>query len=272
VLAVAAAALAVWLIAGLITSSRGLEERAKLDAGSLPQPLDWVDQLTHKRGTTYLSQQVGTNEGVWLLEFWNPSLKHVYSLDATAPGPGPTLTPDLVSVDGSLSNDPGLPYVLADNGVRLIGNVLYRRGDLMLTQLPSHPWRLKEAVYGRYNDGWIKGNDASYAYFGPERRPGTLEIVVSRGAFCAQTAPPTPVTVRVGPVALNEQRAPIVRKELGRRTFLLKSCQSKPLHFTVVPPVAATVHVDKLVKLSDYGFSDNRTVGATVGFRFIPSR
>lgn len=271
VTAVCVAALGAWCLTGEITSAQGLRARANALVGGLPQPLDWVDRLTGRAGTTYLGQQVGVDEGLWLLEFWNPSIKHVYSLDGTAPGPGPTLTPDLQSPDGTMSNDPELPYVLADNGVDVVGHVLYQFHNLRLTRIPAHPWRLRQTVYGVASDGWI-GHDAAYAYFGPERRPGTLEVDVSRAGFCATTAPNTHVTVTVGPVGLDPQRNPIVARAVATRPFLLKNCKIRRLHFKIAPPVAVHVHVADLIKLSDYGFSDNRTVGATVGFKFKASR
>lgn len=271
VVVAATAALGAWLITGQITGAQGLQQRADALVAGLPQPLDWVDLLTHKAGTTYLGQQVGADEGLWLLEFWNPSIKHVYSLDGTAPGPGPTLTPDLARPDGELSNDPGLPYVLADNGVDVAGKVLYQFHDTRLTQVPRHPWHLRQAVYGRASDGWI-GNDASYAYFGPERKAGNLEVDVSRAGFCAKTAPNTPAVVTVGPVGLDPQRNPEVAHARFTDSFVLHNCQLKRLHFHIAPPVAVHVHVANLIKLSDYGFSDNRTVGATVGFAFTRSR
>jgi hypothetical protein len=50
----------------------------------------------------------------------------------------------------------------------------------------------------------------------------------------------------------------------------LRSCSHIPLELHVTPPVAVTVHVAKLVRLSDYGISDSRTVGAQIGGSFTP--
>jgi hypothetical protein len=78
------------------------------------------------------------------------------------------------------------------------------------------------------------------------------------------------VTVRVGPVALNAQRAATVARATTVRHFLLRSCSHIPLELHVTPPVAVTVHVANLVRLSDYGISDSRTVGAQIGGSFTP--
>ena len=48
---------------------------------------------TGRRIDVYLGQQMSDQNGEWLLEFWNRSLKAVWSLDGTAQGPGPFLTP-----------------------------------------------------------------------------------------------------------------------------------------------------------------------------------
>jgi hypothetical protein len=260
------------MLAGEITSARGSEHQAKQLISHLPRPLDWVDETTARGGTTYLGQQIGTDPGLWLIEFWNPSLKHVYSLDGSAPGPGPTLTPDLAKPTGELTSDPGLPYVLADNGVDLIGKVVEHPAgtDLLLTRT-GHPWRLRQAVYGRSSDGWIQ-SDGSYAYFGPGRSVGKLTIVVSRAAFCAAGAPKPTITVRVGPVALDEQRLPVVHRPQYVRRFVLPNCSSHVLTLSARPPVAVQVHASSLFDPRQYGINDPRQLGAQVGFSFKPGR
>jgi hypothetical protein len=271
VLGIAALAVAVWGLAGEVTSTRGSANGANQLAANLPQPLDWVDQLAHGQGVTYLGQQLGSNIGLQLTEFWNSSIKNVWTLDGTAPGPGPTLTPDLARPDGTLRDDPGLPFVLTDNGVQVIGQVIRRNRSLTLVRA-VHPWRLRETYYGRSSDLWIADHpDATYAYFGPAHR-GVLSIVVSRAGFCAKSAPPTPVTIRIGPVALNSQRAPVVLRPTLVRHVLLHSCQQTVTRLRTTAPVAATVHVAKLVRATDYGIGDSRLLGAQFAGSFAPTR
>ena len=57
--------------------------------------LNWVDRHVHGQPVTYLGQEIKDPNGLWLTEFWNRSLKHVDSLDGSAPGPGPTYAPNL---------------------------------------------------------------------------------------------------------------------------------------------------------------------------------
>ena len=61
------------------------------------------------------------------MEFWNRNVRKVWSLDGTAPGPGPVLTPDLIATDGRLAGDPGYEYAVIDNGARDRGHDGCRR-------------------------------------------------------------------------------------------------------------------------------------------------
>jgi hypothetical protein len=266
-----ALAVGAWGLAGEVTSARGAQAGANQLAAKIPQPFDWVDSYSHGKGVTYLGQQIGADVRLELTEFWNRSIKQIMTLDGTAPGPGLSLTPDLARPDGTLRFDPGRDYVLTDNGVKMVGTIVKQTGSLALVRI-THPWRLQETYYGRSDDGWIADhNDATYAYFGPARR-GVLNIDVSRAGFCARDAPPTPVTVRIGPVALNSQRAPTVARPTNVRHVLLHSCQQKPIRLRVTAPVAATVHVASLVRATDYGLSDSRLLGAQFGGSFTPAR
>ena len=272
VLAIAVLSLAVWMTTGEITSARGSAHQASQFVANLPHPLNWVDIATHGAGTTYLGQGVRDATGVWLIEFWNRSLKHVDSLDASCCAPGPHLTPGVAKHDGTLRGDAGDPYVLADNGVRVIGTVVAKRRNLFLTKLPGHPWRLKDAVSGRDPGGWIQ-SDGGYAYFGPERSVGTLRVDVGRTGFCAPGAPKAHVTVTVGPVGLDAQNNPIVGRVVHRNRFVLPNCTSISHAFRVRPPVAVHVHVTPLVVPAKYGVNgDQRALGAQVAFSFSAKR
>lgn len=285
VLTTATLAVAAWMLAGQITSTRGATVQARQYAAGLPSskvgdPVNWLDLADGGAGVTYLGQkEPNVPLGVWLIEFWNKSLKHVYTIDGSAPGPGPTVTPDLVRADGTLTSDPGLPYVLEDNGVDMLGKVVKRYGDLALVRIVRHPWRLRQAVYNRSDDGWITPfgtskpttADGSYAYFG--RSPhGVLTVTVSRAGFNNQQAPAPHVVVRVGPVALNQQRAPVVRHAAAVRRFVLQNGTSRTLVFHVPAPVAVQVAVSPTFRPTDYGGSDPRELGAQVGYTFTPTR
>ena len=269
-----------WMLAGEITSSRGSAVTSKHYVANLAHPLDWVDQATHQKGTTFIGQSISSGEalGVNLLEFWNRSVKNIWSLDGSAPGPGPTLTPDLSDRYGTLTHDPRLPYVVTTDRVNLIGRVVAREPGLTVRRIEHHPWRLHDAAYGVSDDGWISGSkgipfaDGTYAYFGPETKQGTLTIIVGRTGFCAAEAPGTYVTVRVGPLALNEQKAPYVAHASWVKRFLVQNCKEKTFTVTIAPPLAVQVHASSTVRPIDYGATDPRMLGAQVGFSFSAQR
>ena len=41
------------------------------------------------RPSVYIGQKIADPNGIWSMEFWNRNVRHVWSLDGTAPGPGP---------------------------------------------------------------------------------------------------------------------------------------------------------------------------------------
>jgi len=275
-LIVTAAALAM-MLAGEITASRGAAITSRNYYDNLPQPVDWVDSATTVGNATFLGQDLagGPSLGINLLEFWNRHIAHVYSLDGTAPGPGPTLTPDLVTARGVLSHDPDLPYVVSTDRVVLVGDTIDHRPNLTVRRTP-HPWALHEAAYGVSDDGWITGSgegteaDGTWAYFGPETTPGTLNVDINRSGFCANGAPKAHVRLRVGPLALNEQRAPYIPHATHVERFLLPNCAARHFRYTVTPPVAVEVTASPTVRPTDYNIGDSRDLGANVGFSFTP--
>ena len=276
VLPLVAAATAAWMLTGEITVSQGAAAGSRALLAGFVQPPDIVDRATDRAGTTFMGENLsaGQNVGVWLDEFWNRSLKGVWTLDGSAPGPGGTVTPDLRSRTGRLSNDPGLPFVLETNGVDLIGAKVASWTNNEIVRITSHPWRLRQAYYGRSNDGWISGAngdatsaDGSYAYFGPGTAPGRLTVTVGRPGFC-HDSPGTNAVVRIGPLELNEQRAPTVRRATYVRRFHVADCSVTRIAVTVRPPVAVTVHVSPLQLGTDYDVPDNRLFGVQIGASF----
>jgi hypothetical protein len=275
VLIVSAAGAFAMMVAGEVTSSRGSAITSKTYAHNLPQPLDWVDRAADGRGVTFLGQDISTGDalGVNLMEFWNRDVKHIWSLDGTGPPPGPTLTPDLRSPDGVLSDDPEQPLVLSTDRVQLVGRVVATQPGYTLQRVP-HPWALHEASYGISNDGWIQGTSddpiasGTFAYFGPEKTVGTLHASVGRRGFCATGLPAPHIVVRAGPIELNEQRAPVVRRPSYVRRLVVPNCQVRNLTIRIRPPFAVQVSATPLFHPVDYNIGDSRYLGAQVGFAF----
>jgi hypothetical protein len=277
-------ATAAWMLTAQITSVRGANVQSASYQSHLPPsqhgaPLDWLDLATHGAGVTYLGQKEPSIPlGIWLIEFWNRSLKNVWTLDGS--GPPPTQTPQLLDGTGTLSNDPDLEYVLEDNGVQLKGQVLERFGDLILVRLRSHPWKLLQSVYNLTDDGWITpplnepdstAAEGRYAYFGTG--PGKLTVVVGRTGFCpGPDAPEAHVTVRVGTIALDSQGAPIVKQLTDERRFVLPNCAQRSVTLTTRGPLTVDVKATPTFRLTDYGGSDPRPLGAQVSYLFTPTR
>jgi hypothetical protein len=289
VLGAAVLTVAVWMTAGQITSARGAQHAASSELGGLKaigaEPLDWIDRTTHGQGVVYLGQELapplGDPTGLWQEEFWNRTIQVVDTLDSSAPGPALSLTPGLTAPDGSLTDDPGLPYALADGGVNFQAHKVAQHGSLVLYRLPSHPWRLQHSVLGLTGDGWIIGSDpegpaeGTYAYYGPQRTVGTLSVQIG-STLCPTGAPVQHAVVRVGTVAVNNQQKPVVLKALFVRRIVVPTChdprkRSAVLTFQVKPPVAVTVDVTPTIQPSSYGgSSDSRLLGAQVGYDFAP--
>jgi hypothetical protein len=269
-----------WMLSGEITSSRGSAAQSRAYFNHLPKPLDWVDRATGRAPTTFIGQDIssGAAEGVDLLEFWNRSVKNIWSLDGTAPGPGPTFTPDLRDRYGTLTHDPHLRYVVATDRVILVGPTVATQPGLTLRRIDHHPWRLHQASYGVSDDGWITATrespiaDGTYAYFGPERKPGMLSIDISRAAICPNGAPGTHVMLHVGPLALNEQRAPTIPHPTTVKRFLLPNCKTKRFTILIAPPVAVHVQATPTIRPTDYNIGDSRNLGVMVGFTFTAKR
>ena len=97
-------------------------------------------------------------------------------------------------------------------------------------------------------------------------------MVVGRKGFCSSTAPRAHIVVRVGPVALDQQRAPVVDHAQRTVRFVLPNCSEKSITLAVAPPVAVQVTAFPTFSPLDYGGGDNRHLGAQVGFSFSPKR
>jgi hypothetical protein len=80
------------------------------------------------------------------------------------------------------------------------------------------------------------------------------------------------VTVRVGPLVLNEQHAPAVSRATWSKAFALPNCAQRTFTVTIAPPLAVQVHADPTVRPSDYGATESRDLGAQVGFSFTAKR
>ena len=110
-----------WTMTAQLAAASASNSFSRTFLRNLPAPKDWIDTATDGAPTLYLGQKIADPNGLWLYEFWNRSIKRVYSLDGTAPGPGPTVTPSLLNKHGELAGDPGYDFVLAEKSIDLVG-------------------------------------------------------------------------------------------------------------------------------------------------------
>ncbi len=267
VAALATVLVLAWMVTAEVTTTAGSVHEANTFLDHLHKPLDWVDRASGGSGVTYLGQQIKDPNGLQLTEFWNRSIHHVYSLDGTAPGPGPTVSPDLASPDGVLSSYTGDPYVLADNGVDLQAELVARGdpNDLRLFRLDG-VWKLRSSLQGVFADGWA-GEFAAYNYF-PVGGPGTLRVTLSRTGFKGG-APPGVAQLRVGPVKLVESQPGLTRVTARAKADILNGQST-----IVALPVASTPVRVEITMGPPFrpSLSDTRDLVAQVAFDFIPRK
>lgn len=249
-------------------SERILSERVD---DNLTKPYDWVERLTDGGSVVVIGQGITDPTGIWLTEFFNPSIRKVWSIDGSARFVGgPILTPDLAASDGTLTPPPGTEYALALNGVTLQAPVVGTGGTATLYRLDGRPLKLGAAVEGLYSDGWM-GSSAAYTRYDIARDgPGFAVVKLSRERWCPQDVPGN-VTVRIGPVTIGRQH-PEIARVTETKTGVVHACESitLPLAAPNVPwRVEVTIEPTFVPRELDPSRSDARELGAVfeAGFR-----
>ena len=129
---VAASLVLAWNVTGEISASNGTNNFSQELLGNFPSPPNWIDEATGSKPTIYLGQRITDPQGIWLMEFWNRSLTYVWSLDGTAPGPGPTppgyrharrraRRPARSGESIPHGTPPGVDYIVADQSIQVAG-------------------------------------------------------------------------------------------------------------------------------------------------------
>jgi hypothetical protein len=285
VAAVAVAAVA-WNLTGEIAFASASNRASDRFAENIRTPFTWIDDATHGGSTLYIGQQMSDQNGEWLAEFWNRSIKSVWSLDGTAQGPGPFLTPDARTTDGELmthgrSADPGYPYVVEEQGIEVIGKTvathLHRAGGGLepwrLVRV-VHPLRLRGSVTGVYADGWTGPFSAYTRYSTAQNRAGKIRVTVSRKAWGGPNKTGH-VTVAIGPIVIGQDRNPHIGKPTTVKHFDIHSSEEIPVvlkapgpRFRVEVTITPTFSPNEL----DPTQGDRRQLGAKVSYIFLPPR
>src|SRR5712691_3001902 len=242
----------------------------------------WLDDHTHGAPALYLGQQIQDPNSEQLLEFWNRSLKAVWSLDGTAILTGaPTLTPDVHGIHGVLYPDPHYPYVVAEQGIDIVGSTVLKHvhragGGFQPWTLyrVQEPLRLRDAVTGLFADGWSGPNDTAYTrYTTTGGRAGTLRVRVSWEKW------PGPNTAKVkiymGTLVIGPDKQPAIGKVTAVRTWRIHATEFRTFLLRAPgPQFRVEVHVAPKFMPAQYdpNSSDRRELGVQVRYTFIEPR
>jgi uncharacterized membrane protein len=277
-----AAGIVAWNLTGELAFASASNRTSDRFIDNIRRPLTWVDDQTGGASTLYIGQQMQDQNGEWLLEFWNRSIKAVWSLDGTAQGPGPVLTPDPRASDGALSHDPGYPYVVQETGIEVVGTEMARHlhragGHLKHWRLirVAPPLRLRGSVTGIFQDGW-SGAASSYTRYSTEgSRAGRVRVIVSRKDWGGPNKTGH-VTVTIGPIVIGDDLQPHVGTPAVVKRFDIRSKEERALVLKAPGPrFRIEVTVDPTfapIELSPQTTSDNRQLGAVVRYVFLPPR
>jgi hypothetical protein len=285
---VAAVAVAVvaWNLTGEVAFASASNRTSDRFADNIRTPFTWIDDVTHGAPTLYIGQQMTDQNGEWLAEFWNRSIKSVWSLDGTAQGPGPFLTPDSRPSDGVLLThghvaDPGYPYVVQEQGIEVVGKTvathLHRAGGGLepwrLVKI-DHPLRLRGSVTGVYSDGWMSSSSAYTRYSTEGNRAGLVLVTVSRQAWGGRNKTGH-VTVAIGPIVIGPDKNPHVGKPAVVKHFDIHSKEVRTLRLKAPGPrfrVEVTITPTFSPHEFDPSSGDRRQLGAKVSYVFLPPR
>ena len=279
VAASAAVVVVAWGLTGQVYAAAGERHFSQFTVTNYPQPYDWVQKATGGSSVVVLGQQIPTTPtDLWLTEFFNPSIRKIWSLDGSAVNVGgPILTPDLDTVDGTLTPNPDTQYALAVNDVKLQAPVVLRRKDDVLYRVDGKPLKLQEALVGRQTDGWMVGTSdapavarASYTRYDVSKdEPGLAIVKLTRIGWCPKLGlrQTGKATVRIGPVGIGPDNQPRIDHVTETRHFDVPDCNAQGT--TLTPPdvpwrMEIEVSPTFVPKEIDPGKSESRHLGAVI--------
>jgi hypothetical protein len=270
----AAALVLAWTLTAQVYAAEGERDLSTRIATNLPTPYDWVEQATGGASVVVVGQQISDATNIWLTEFFNPSVRKMWSLDGSAINVGgPILTPDLEADDGTLTPSPETEFALALNGVELQAPVVDRRGQDTLYRIDGGPMKLAAAITGRETDGWVVGSSedpvarASYTRYDVSRDgPGFAVVKLSRLGWCPKPPSETKAIVRIGTVGIGPDKQPAIDRTLETRNVVLHDCTTTGVAFGMpsVPwRVEVAISPTVVPNEVDPSNSERRRLGAT---------
>ena len=281
-LAVVALLVLTWTLVGQMSAASASNTFSEELSDDIDRPFDWIDRATGGARTLYLGQRLTDFNGIWQMEFWNRSLEHVWSTDGSAPGPGPTLTPDLVDpATGAITPTPEpVEYVVTDPGIDLVGRVVeqhahYAAGTKTHWRLfrIEPPLRLQNSTRGVSQDGWAE-RQTDYSQFStPGGLAGYAVVRVHRKAWGGKDVPAR-VTIRVGKLRRGRDKQPALGAVTDRCVFTVNRLEDRTfLLRTPAPPFHVDVRISKSFVPSelDPSYSDTRRLGAQLEYSFSPA-
>lgn len=281
VVAIAAVAVAfAWMGATELSAAAGSNAFARASISNARRPLGWLDDVTHGSPTVYVGQQIQDPNSINLLEFWNRSIKQVWSLDGTAPGPGPTTTPDVKTTWGKLYPDPGYDYAVAEPGIVFGGTPVAHhdhsaggRFQPWTLYRVTHPLRLTTATTGLYPDGWSGPNGTQYTrYSTPGNRTGTLTIRVSREDWSGPKFVPSHVVIVMGHIRIGSDKQAHVGPPYTIRRWTIQRNETRTFVMRAPGPrFRVEIAVDPTFEpraLAPERTLDNRHLGAEISYSF----
>lgn len=262
-----------WNLWGEIAAANASNAVSRAFLGYLPTPQDWIDRTNGNQRTMFIGQSLAGSNQFWLLEFWNQSMQDVWSVDASAPGPGPAVTPNYFNTTGEV--DPQLPlhWIVAPPGVDPVGKLYTTAGGLRLFHV-SHPIRIADAEGGVSTDGanWMQQSAWYYRFTSAGTKPGYAVITLSRGAACGDFKP-SRITIKLSSLKITPEpdAQPVAKKLLAVRHVTLHSnpCETKTIRIPARAPFRLDLTADGTFQPSQY---DLRNLSAQVTFGFEPKK
>jgi hypothetical protein len=255
-----------WNLWGEAAAADGSNRFSRGFRSVLVEPPDWIDRTTGHHRALFIGQSLAGSNEFWSIEFWNQSIQDVWSVDASAPGPGPTVTPDYAGTNGVIRPQLPLDWVVVTPGIDPVGTLAAPAGNLRVYRVP-HPIRLEATTSGLSPDADWMSTAASYVRFGSsDAPPGTATVSLSRAAACGGYVS-SPITIKVSRLRINADRQPDAGAVLAERHVLVRSnpCDTKMFHFRVRPPFRIDLSASRTFQPSQ---SDQRQLSAQVAFGF----
>jgi hypothetical protein len=255
-----------WNLAGEIQAANASDQISKSFRGVLPTPPDWIDNTTGRERTMFIGQSLAGSDAFWSLEFWNQSIGYVWSVDASAPGPGPVRTPNYLDTTGAIDPQVPIKWMVATPGVDPVGKLKETAGGLRLYRV-THPIRIADAEGGVSTDAaWMGTSSWYYRFTSAGTKPGVATVQLSRAAACG-SFPPSRITVRLSSLRIDSDGQPVAKRLLATRRVTLRSnpCQTKVVSIPARAPFRIDVTAVGTFQPSQF---DQRELSAQVTYGF----